>query len=125
MDPKPLVTILLISPPSIAMCVFIFNAPVLKIFLIPLRSPKPSSPTVAANKMSDSVLIDALFIAFNTVSIMLSARVSSPIPGANSVSPLILTVTSVSKGKTVSRCASISTVFPFPFPFLKASTLPA
>ena len=53
-----------------------------------------------------------------------SPLVSSPTPGAKSVSPCVLTVTSVPSGKTVSRCPSIRTVF-FPVPSRLATTLPS
>ncbi len=70
---------------------------------MPRRSPRPSSPTVPVKRMSSSVRIPARFIARSTARTVVIPRPSSPIPGAKSVSPRWVTLTSVPSGKTVSR----------------------
>ena len=64
-------------------------------FLIPAAVP--------INKMSSRVRTFAVLSARSIVMTMESPLVSSPMPGANSVSPLVRTLTSVPSGNTVSR----------------------
>ena len=69
---------------------------------MPRRSPSPSSPTLPTKSTSSSVSTPASSMARSVVSTTMSPRVSSPMPGAKSVSPTWRTVTSVPSGKTVS-----------------------
>jgi hypothetical protein len=85
------------SPPSRKRC------------LTPRRSPLPSSPTVAANRMGKSVVKSASVRDLARASKADSPRPSSAIPGPLSTLPSFRTVRSVPEGKTVSRWAAITT----------------
>ncbi len=111
--------------PSIEMNVSILGPPSRKRCFIPRRSPRPSSPTVPIKRRSAVVCKSASFRTRSSASTAVKPRVSSPIPGAKSVSPLCRTVTSVPSGKTVSRCPATATTSPEPVPRLSASTLPS
>ena len=112
-----------VLPPSTAIHESMRGPPSRNRCFTPRRSPNPSSPTAPMNRRSDGVRISAALMARNTVRITTSPRVSSPTPGAKSVSPLIRTETSVPSGNTVSKCASMATVRS-PRPRRSASTLP-
>ena len=122
-EPRPALVTPLWPSPSIEMNASKSGEPSRNRCLTPRRSPVPSSPTVPTNQMSRSVWMPAAFIARSTASTATRPRLSSAMPGANSVSSLSRILTSVPSGKTVSRWPE-TIIVPEPPPRRSPMTFP-
>ena len=100
-------------PPSSAIAAPILCEPRLpspaKTRLIPLRSPAPSSPTLAANRIGQGGERFAYCIAAASASSAVRPAALSQAPGARIREPSSRGMQSVPAGKTVSRCADSKT----------------
>src|SRR5438309_1052022 len=97
-----------------------FPLPPFRRYFTPRKSPDPSSPTVAANRIGRAVRTRAATTASATATSAAMPRALSEIPGPSSRRPRRSTETSTSGPNTVSRCAERTTgagaVAPSPFP---------